>query len=62
MKIKDIHVFSKNLKLTKPYTIAYKTISDVENVFLIITLENGMMGVVAANPDKEVVGDSPQET
>lgn len=62
MKIKDIHVFSKNLKLTKPYTIAYKTISDVENVFLIITLENGMMGVGAANPDKEVVGESPQET
>lgn len=62
MKIKDIQVFSKNLKLTKPYTISYKTISDVENVFLIITLENGMTGLGAANPDLEVVGESPKET
>lgn len=62
MKIKDIQVFSKNLKLTKPYTISYKTISDVENVFLIITLENGMTGIGAANPDLEVVGESPKET
>ena len=62
MKIKDIQVFSKNLKLTKPYTISYKTISDVENVFLIITLENGVTGIGAANPDLEVVGESPTET
>lgn len=62
MKIKDIQVFSKNLKLTKPYTISYKTISEVENVFLILTLENGLTGIGAANPDKEVVGESPTET
>jgi len=62
MKIKEINVFSRNLKLTKPYTIAYKTISDVENVFLFITLENGLVGIGAANPDKQVVGETPQET
>lgn len=62
MKIKDFKVFSKNLKLTKPYTISYKTISDVENVFLIITLENGITGLGASNPDLEVVGESPNET
>lgn len=62
MKIKDVQVFSKNLKLTKPYTISYKTISEVENVFLIITLENGITGIGAANPDLEVVGESPAET
>ena len=61
MKITEIEVFSKNLALTKPYTIAYKTITDVENVFLLITLENGIIGVGAANPDMQVVGESPKE-
>ncbi len=61
MKIKKIEVFSKNLALTKPYTIAYKTISDVENVFLLITLENGIVGIGASNPDFNVVGESPSD-
>ena len=61
MKIKKIEAFTKNLALTKPYTIAYKTISDVENVFLLITLENGMTGIGAANPDTQVVGENPAQ-
>ena len=61
MKIKNIEVFSKNLALTKPYTIAYKTITYVENVFLLITLENGIVGIGAANPDLEVVGESSSD-
>lgn len=61
MNIQTIDVFSKNLALTKPYTIAYKTISSVENVFLRIALENGIVGIGASNPDFEVVGESPSE-
>ena len=61
MKIKKIEFFSKNLALTKPYTIAYKTIAEVENVFLLITLENGVVGVGSSNPDLEVVGESPSD-
>ena len=45
MKIIKIEAFTKNLALTKPYTIAYKTISDVENIFLLITIENGITGI-----------------
>jgi L-Ala-D/L-Glu epimerase / N-acetyl-D-glutamate racemase len=61
MKIKKIEAFSRNLALSRPYTIAYKTISEVENVFLLITLDNGLMGIGAANPDMQVVGESPAE-
>ena len=46
MIIKKIEFFSKNLLLTKPYTIAYKTITDVENVFLLVTLEMGLWVLV----------------
>jgi L-alanine-DL-glutamate epimerase-like enolase superfamily enzyme len=61
MKIIKVAAFTKNLALTKPYTIAYKTISDVENVFLLITLENGITGIGAANPDTQVVGENPAQ-
>jgi L-Ala-D/L-Glu epimerase len=57
MKIKSIEVYKKNLALTRPYTIAFRTISDVEAVFVEIKLTNGMVGLGSANPAIEVVGE-----
>jgi L-alanine-DL-glutamate epimerase-like enolase superfamily enzyme len=48
--------------LNKPYKIAYKEITDTEIVFLEIGLDNGVIGLGAANPFEEVVGESPQKT
>ncbi len=62
MRIKSIRAYRRNLALTKPYTIAYQTTSDVENIFLEIELENGLIGLGAANPSFEVVGESPEQT
>lgn len=62
MKIKSIKTWLQPLPLTKPYTIAYKTISDTEIVFLEITLENGITGTGAANPFSAVVGETPSIT
>lgn len=62
MKIKSIKVYRKNLALTKPYTIAYVTISGVENVFAEMTLENGITGIGAANTSPEVTGETPEQT
>ena len=50
MKIRSINTWLQPLPLTKPYTIAYKTIADTEIVFLEITLDNGITGIGAANP------------
>ncbi|QHV93851.1 dipeptide epimerase [Spirosoma endbachense] len=61
MRIKAIRSYCRDLALTKPYTIAYQTISTVENVFLEIELANGIVGVGAANPSPEVVGESPDQ-
>ena len=61
MRIKSVRTFLQNLALTKPYTIAYQTTSDVENVFLEIELDNGMIGIGAANPSPDVVGESPEQ-
>lgn len=59
MKIISVKAYTKNLALQKPYTIAWETITDVENVFFEIQLENGIKGIGAANPAPEVVGETP---
>lgn len=56
MKIASIRVHKKNLELTRPYTIAYKTVSSVESCFVEVEASNGMVGRGAANPSQQVVG------
>ncbi len=58
MRIKDIKVWSADLGNTKPYTIAFKTVDEVLNAFVEITLENGVTGIGAANPSEYVTGES----
>jgi L-Ala-D/L-Glu epimerase len=57
MKIRSVTVWRANLDLVRPYTISYKTISAVENVFVRIELESGLYGIGACNPSKPVVGE-----
>ncbi|HVB02223.1 MAG TPA: dipeptide epimerase [Chitinophagaceae bacterium] len=62
MKIAAIQVTRANLELTRPYTIAYKTVSFVENVLVEMILENGIIGLGSANPSKQVVGEDLDDT
>ncbi|MCB0639587.1 MAG: dipeptide epimerase [Lewinella sp.] len=62
MRIAEVHVWRENLALTRPYTIAYKTVDSVENVFLTITLENGMTGIGAAGPSYMVTGETVDDS
>ena len=62
MKIRSIRSWLEKLPLTKPYVIAYKTITDTEIVFLEVMLENGLTGLGAANPFSAVVPETPEIT
>ncbi len=62
MKIKSVRSWLSPLPLTRSYTIAYKTITDTEVVFLEIMLDNGLTGIGAANPFVDVVGETPAQT
>ncbi|WP_207431145.1 mandelate racemase/muconate lactonizing enzyme family protein [Sabulibacter ruber] len=62
MKIREINVWKENLELTRPYTIAFKTVSAVENVIVEIVAENGLTGIGAGNPSAEVVGEKLSDT
>ncbi len=60
MKIKSIHSWTADLGNTKPYTIAFKTIDEVNNALVEITLENGITGIGAGNPSEYVTGENFQ--
>src|ERR1700733_8551078 len=62
MKIRTARAWLEKLPLTKPYVIAYKTITGTEIVFLEVELENGLTGLGAANPFSAVVGETPEIT
>lgn len=62
MKIKAIRAYGKQLGLSRPYSIAYKTVEDVTCVFVELELENGLIGLGAANPSKQVVYESVEES
>lgn len=57
-KIKDITVWDADLGNAKPYTIAFKTVDEVRNAFVEITLDNGVAGIGSGNPSEYVVGES----
>lgn len=61
-KIKDVKVWSEDLGNIKPYTIAFKTINEVRNVFVEIVLDNGMTGIGAGNPSEYVVGETIEQS
>lgn len=58
MRIKSIKSWSADLGNTKPYTIAFKTVDEVNNAFVEIELENGTTGIGAGNPSEYVTGES----
>ena len=58
MKIIKIKTWVENLKLTKPYSIAYETISSVENIFVYIELANGVGGIGSGSPYMAVTGET----
>lgn len=62
MKISRIEAYSESLGLKRPYTIAYKTVSDVELVFLELHTDAGLIGLGSANPSKAVVGEDSADT
>jgi L-Ala-D/L-Glu epimerase / N-acetyl-D-glutamate racemase len=58
MKITSIESWLQPFELTRPYTIAFDTISSVENAIVKIVSDDGSIGLGAASPYEEVTGES----
>ncbi len=61
MRIRNVRVRRENLELSRPYQIAYKTVTSVENCFVELEADNGLTGIGAGNPSKQVTGESLEE-
>lgn len=62
MKIRSVRFWKEDLQLTRPYTIAYKTVSAVDNVFVLLEAENGLYGIGAGSPAPFVTDESMDDT
>jgi L-alanine-DL-glutamate epimerase-like enolase superfamily enzyme len=62
MKIKSVKTWQADLVNTKPYTIAFKTVTEVLNAFVEITLDNGTTGLGAGCPSEYVTGEYLEST
>ena len=58
MKIAKATSWVEELKLTRPYTIAYEHIDSVDNIFVYLQAEDGSFGLGVAAPDAGVTGES----
>ncbi len=56
-KIASVHVWSEDLNLSRPYTIAFRTINSVQAFYVLLRLEDGTYGVGSGNPSKLVTGE-----
>jgi L-alanine-DL-glutamate epimerase-like enolase superfamily enzyme len=61
-RIKNVTVWSADLGNTKPYTIAFKTVDEVRNAFIGITLDGGITGWGAGSPSEYVTGEYLEQT
>ena len=55
--ITQVEIWREDLHLTRPYTIAYKTVDSVENAFVKIRTAGGITGIGAASPGPYVTGE-----
>ena len=50
------------LQLRESYTIAYQTVSNVENILFVVTLSDGFEAIGVTGPEEEVTGESIDST
>jgi len=62
VKITNVEVWTVEMDLAEPYSIAYETVSKVKNIFLRIETGSGINGFGCAAPDQAVTGESPEKT
>jgi len=58
MRIEAVHTWFEPLALARPYTIAFRTITDVRLGFVALRTECGLTGLGCASPEPHVTGES----
>ena len=62
MTLAKAHIHTMAVPLTEPYTIAYNTFDSVTMHFLVLTTQEGQIGVGCAAPAEDVTGESAEDS
>jgi L-alanine-DL-glutamate epimerase-like enolase superfamily enzyme len=62
IKIKSARVYRVIIPLEQPFVLAYKNVSEVENVVLRLESEDGVAGWGCASPESRVTGETVADT
>lgn len=60
MKIQSIAIQTTVIPLKKPFKTALRTATEIENILVKVTLENGLAGLGGASPTLAITGDSKE--
>ena len=58
VKIARVESWTEAIPLSRPYTIAFKSTSEVELPFVRVTADNGQVGLGSASPVVQITGES----
>jgi len=58
VRVRSVGARVETFGLTRPYTITFRSIADVENVVVRIETEDGRVGLGAASPEPHVTGET----
>jgi L-alanine-DL-glutamate epimerase-like enolase superfamily enzyme len=58
MRVTGVEAWEHRFKLVDPFTIAYETVTEAANVFVVVTTDRGPVGFGCAAPDLQVTGET----
>lgn len=61
MTVKRIEIYELNLRLHKPYKISFETTYYAENLLIVVSTEDGVVGYGEAAPSRPITGDTREE-
>ncbi|MDH3715487.1 MAG: dipeptide epimerase [Gammaproteobacteria bacterium] len=60
MRITSIDCYCEDMDLARPYSIAFRTITQVSNIIVVVRTDSGAVGLGAASPEPHVTGETLQ--
>ena len=58
MRITGIHTSCEDFQLARPYTIAFRSVDDVQMSFVRLNTDDGLTGIGCASPESMVTGET----
>ena len=62
MKVVKVNIYKHDMQLKAPWAIAGRVMESVENIFIELTTEEGLIGLGSGAPSPDVTGESVEKS